>query len=65
MEFLEIIYLIIGSLFFLFGIATTIYPHKIGKWLKNYSIKSDELLFYAGYIIGLIGLTILFKVLIG
>ena len=65
MDILEIIYLIIGSLLSLFGIATTIYPHKIDKWLKTNSIQSNEFLFYAGYILGLTGLIILFKVLIG
>ncbi|MCK4694145.1 MAG: hypothetical protein KAT74_00210 [Candidatus Cloacimonetes bacterium] len=59
MEFSEIIFLIIGSLFLLFGIATTIYPKEIRRWLKTHSYLSDESFYCAGYIISLIGLVIL------
>lgn len=59
MEFSEIIFLIIGSLFFLFGVAITIYPKEIGKWLKNHSCLLNDSVELIGYILGLIGVTIL------
>ncbi len=59
MEYSKIIFLIIGSLFFLFGIAITIYPNEIGRWLKNHSFLSNDSLYLIGYILGLFGLTIL------
>ncbi len=59
MEFSEIIFLIIGSLFFLFGVATTIYPKEIGRWLKIHSFMSSYSFYLAGYILGIIGLAIL------
>jgi hypothetical protein len=65
MKFSEIIFLIIGSLFFLFGVAITIYPKEIGKWLKTHSIQMNESIYFAGYIIGFIGLVILLIILLG
>ena len=65
MEFSEVIFLIIGSLFFLFGVAITIYPKEISKWLKTHSIQTNELIYLAGYIIGFIGLVILLIMLLG
>jgi hypothetical protein len=65
MEFSEIIFLIIGSLFFLFGVAITIYPKEISKWLKTHSFQTNESIYFAGYIIGFIGLVILLIMLLG
>ena len=59
MDFSEILFLIIGSLFFIFGIAITIYPNEIGRWLKTHSIRSSGSIYLAGFIIGLIGLVML------
>jgi uncharacterized protein YjeT (DUF2065 family) len=65
MELSKIIFLIIGSLFFLFGIATTIYPNKIRRWLKNHSCLLNDSVELVGYILGIIGVTILIIVFWG
>ena len=59
MEFSKIILLIIGSFFLLFGIATTIYPNEIRRCLKNHSCLLNDSVELIGYILGLIGVTIL------
>ena len=65
MEFSEIIFLIIGSLFLLFGIATTIFPKEIIRWLKNHSCLLNDSVELVGYILGIIGVTMLIIVFWG
>ncbi|MHA1919037.1 MAG: hypothetical protein DRH89_08545 [Candidatus Cloacimonadota bacterium] len=65
MELSKIIFMIIGSLFFLFGIATTIYPNAIRRWLRNHSCLLNDSVELIGYILGLIGVTILIMIFWG
>ncbi|KQC03637.1 MAG: hypothetical protein APR54_02455 [Candidatus Cloacimonas sp. SDB] len=65
MEYSEILFLIIGSLFFLFGVAITIFPNELERWLHTHSIRSVGSIYFAGYIIGFIGLAILVTIFLG